>query len=57
MRAGVKALTNRTETYFAQGAKHGFFNGSPWLERTLRRADQFLASLGYLSGPPSFQAL
>ena len=37
----------------AEGAKHGFFNRSPWLERTMYRVDEFLASLGYVSGKPT----
>ncbi len=41
---------NRIEFYLAEGEKHGFFNHSPWLERTTARVEQFLASLGCLSG-------
>jgi hypothetical protein len=37
----------------ADGVGHGFFNDSPWYERTLYRADKFLASLGYIKGPPT----
>ena len=39
----------RAELYLAEGQKHGFFNETPWFERTLERAEQFLVSLGYLS--------
>jgi acetyl esterase/lipase len=38
----------RAELYLAQGQKHGFFNGSPWVERTLARSEEFLVSLGYI---------
>jgi acetyl esterase/lipase len=39
----------RAELYLAEGQRHGFFNESPWYERTLERAEAFLQSLGYLS--------
>jgi len=38
----------RAELYLADGQKHGFFNESPWFERTLERAEAFLLSLGYI---------
>jgi len=41
------------ELYVAEKQGHGFFNRSPWLERTLHRVDEFLASLGYLEGEPT----
>jgi acetyl esterase/lipase len=46
---------NRAELYLAQGMKHGFFNKSPWMESTLRQADVFLASLGYVQGNPTIE--
>lgn len=45
----------RTELYLADGVGHGFFNDSPWLERTLQRVDQFLGSLGYLTATRQVQ--
>jgi acetyl esterase/lipase len=39
----------RAELYLAEGQKHGFFNEPPWMERTLKRAETFLVSLGYIS--------
>lgn len=44
------ALGNRVEFWTAAGQPHGFFNLSPWHEATVIRADEFLASLGYLAG-------
>ena len=44
----------RAELYLVEGQDHGFHNVSPWTERTLYRADEFLASLGYVQGPPTF---
>lgn len=52
----IEARGGRSEIFVAEGADHGFFNRSPWFERTLRRADEFLGSLGYLQGPPSLEA-
>ncbi len=43
----------RAEKFIAQGQGHGFFNRSPWKERTLIAADKFLASLGFLEGEPT----
>ena len=45
----------RADKYTAEGGKHGFFNQSPWLERTMIAADEFLASLGYLQGEPTMK--
>ena len=38
------------ELFTAEGQPHGFFHKSPWKERTLQRADEFLVTLGYLQG-------
>ncbi len=54
--ARSKELGNRAELYAADGQGHGFFNKPPWRERTLVRADEFLASLGYLRGKPTIEA-
>jgi hypothetical protein len=45
----------RAEKYLAEGQPHGFFNRSPWRERTLIAADRFLASLGFLEGEPTIK--
>jgi acetyl esterase/lipase len=50
-----KELGHRAELFTADGVGHGFFNAPPWREKTLRRADEFLASLGYLKGEPTVQ--
>ncbi|MHC4594857.1 MAG: family 16 glycoside hydrolase [Planctomycetota bacterium] len=49
----AEALDVRAEKYIAQGQGHGFFNRSPWKERTLVAADKFLTSLGFLKGEPT----
>jgi len=46
---------NRVELYTAEDQPHGFFNRPPWKQLTLRAADAFLASLGYLKGEPTVQ--
>jgi acetyl esterase/lipase len=48
-------LGHRAELFTAEGQPHGFFNRSPWRERTLHRVDKFLASLGYIDGEPTIQ--
>jgi len=52
----AEALGVRAEKYLAEGQGHGFFNRSPWTERTLIAADKFLASLGFLKGEPTIKA-
>jgi dienelactone hydrolase len=51
----AEALGVRAEKYLAQGQGHGFFNRSPWRERTMIAADKFLASLGFLQGEPTIK--
>ena len=46
----AKELGHRSEIFTAEKQPHGFFNKSPWKEKTLLRADEFLVSLGYLQG-------
>lgn len=48
-----KSLGNRCEIFTAAEQPHGFFNRAPWQEVTLRQADVFLASIGYLKGEPT----
>ena len=50
------SVGNRAELWTAEGQPHGFFNRSPWHETTLYRADEFLASLGCLTGPPTVES-
>jgi acetyl esterase/lipase len=46
--AKAKQLGHRAEMFTAAGQPHGFFNHSPWLEKTIQRIDEFLVALGYL---------
>lgn len=51
----AEKLGVRAERYIAEGKGHGFFNKTPWRERTLIAADKFLASLGLLEGTPALK--
>ncbi len=51
----AEALGVRADKYLAEGQGHGFFNKSPWTERTIIAADKFLASLGFLKGEPTIK--
>lgn len=53
--AKAKELGSPAELYTAADMPHGFFNRSPWLEVTTRKADEFLRSLGYLTGEPTLK--
>ncbi|MFQ5732991.1 MAG: alpha/beta hydrolase [Planctomycetaceae bacterium] len=51
--AKAEKLGVKAELYLAKDQKHGFFNRSPWKERTLYLTDVFLSSHGYLTGKPT----
>jgi len=51
----AEALGVRADEFLAEGQGHGFFNRSPWTERTLVAVDKFLASLGFLTGEPTIE--
>jgi acetyl esterase/lipase len=53
--AKSKEVGHKTDIFLADGVGHGFFNGSPWREKTLIRADEFLESLEYLKGKPTIK--
>jgi acetyl esterase/lipase len=59
--AKMKAAGNRCELVGFDGQGHGFFNqgrgDNRFFLQTLKQADEFLASLGYLSGPPQVEKL
>ena len=50
-----KELGHRSEMFTAEKQPHAFFHKSPWKEKTLFRADEFLVSLGYLQGKPTIK--
>jgi acetyl esterase/lipase len=59
MQQRMKAEGNRCELQTWDGLPHGFFNwgryhNKPFVE-TMRAADEFLASLGYLDGEPTIE--
>jgi acetyl esterase/lipase len=49
----AKEMGVRYDLYTADGLPHGFFNGTPWKQITLRQTDVFLTGLGYLQGEPT----
>ena len=49
----AEALGVRADKYLATDQGHGFFNHSPWKEKTMLAADEFLVSLGILDGEPT----
>jgi acetyl esterase/lipase len=51
----AKELGVRAELWTAADMPHGFFNRSPWIRVTARKMDEFLQSLGYLSGEPTLK--
>jgi len=55
----MKAVGARCELVAFEGKGHGFFNtgreGGAAYRATVRAADAFLASLGYLTGPPTLK--
>ena len=50
-----KEVGCRAEMLTAEKQPHGFFHTSPWYEKTLYRTDEFLTSVGYLSGEPTIK--
>jgi len=48
-------FATRCELYTAEGQPHGFVNASPWHEAVTRKSDEFLTSLGYLTGEPTMK--
>ena len=51
----AKELGLVAELYTAEGQAHGFFNKTPWTERTLFHLDEFLAKQGWTKGPPTIK--
>lgn len=49
-------MGNNIELWMADGMPHIFHNRHPWFDVTLEKADEFLAKLGYLSGPPTIHS-
>jgi acetyl esterase len=51
----MKKAGSRCDTRLYPGAGHGFFNAAPYYQQTVIEADKFLASLGWLKGPPTLE--
>jgi acetyl esterase len=56
-KARMEKAGARCDAHVYDGQGHGFFNyraqPNPYYEKTLRATDEFLASLGWLEGPPT----
>ena len=48
----AKSMGAPVEAWYAEDQPHGFFNKSPWLEKTTAEADAFLCRIGYLDKEP-----
>lgn len=46
---------NRCDLFIYKDQKHGFFNDEQYFYETVKEADIFLASLGYLKGKPTIR--
>jgi acetyl esterase len=51
----TRDLGVQTQMHLAPGQPHGFFNRSPWQERTAFLMDEFLAAHSYLEGKPTLE--
>ena len=51
----MEKLGARCEVHVYPGAAHGFFNKAPYYQQTMIEADKFLASLGWIKGPPTLK--
>lgn len=51
--SGMKKVGARCDAHVYPMAGHGFFNRDPHFTLTLIEADKFLASLGWIQGPPT----
>jgi acetyl esterase/lipase len=53
--ARMRQAGARCDLEITAGAGHGYFNREPHLSRTIVAMDRFLASLGWLEGPPTWR--
>ncbi|MCX7013165.1 MAG: alpha/beta hydrolase [Candidatus Sumerlaeota bacterium] len=51
----ANAAGARADLYIAEGQPHPFASQPPWDQATVKLIDEFLASLGWLTGPPTVQ--
>jgi acetyl esterase/lipase len=51
----MKKAGSRCDIHIYPGADHGFFNKPDYYNKTMVEADRFLASLGWLQGPPTLR--
>lgn len=51
----IPELGINAELFLASDQGHGFFNRTPWLERTTWLMDRFIARYGLIAGPPTME--
>jgi acetyl esterase/lipase len=51
-KADMEKVGSKCDLVLYDGEGHGFFNKSEYFSKTVYKADQFLASLGYIKGKP-----
>ena len=60
MKAEIEKVGSRCDLHLYKGQDHGFFNygrnENKYYELTLIETDKFLASLGWISGPPTLKS-
>lgn len=60
MKSEIEKLGSRCEVHLYDGQEHGFFNygrnNNRYYELTLTETDKFLASLGWITGPPTLKS-
>ncbi len=59
MKAAIEKYGSRCDLHLYDGQEHGFFNygraNNRYYSETLVETDKFLASLGWITGPPTLQ--
>lgn len=53
--SNMERVGARCDLTLYEGAPHGFFNQQPYRDQTVIECDKFLASLGWLQGPPTLE--
>lgn len=60
MKSDIEKVGSRCDLHLYEGQDHGFFNygrnDNRYFELTLIETDKFVASLGWISGPPTLQS-
>ncbi len=59
MKVEIEKIGGRCDLHLYEGQEHGFFNygkaNNKYYTQTLIETDKFIASLGWISGPPTLK--